>query len=164
MPKDLYDPALNPEQFVVIHGALVEKDVLGVVQEIQRRWPNLRVQFLDPDAVPDLLDAPFQIVETDMTGRDRIVLAVWTLDNAVISHLEAIDSHQGYDLNAALDKANAKAKKAEQDQWSNLRGSATELVAGVVGSTKDTYSFTDAETGRKITTRTTGPHTVKEES
>lgn len=140
---------LNPEQYVIIAGQAFERDMLGVVEEIQYRWPNLRVQFLNPDFAKDLVDAPYQIVERTQDGRERIVLQVWNMDRSVLDKLHMMDQanvdvQKLYDDQVAKAKAEKDAKKAEES------GANQDLLAtGMkhLNSGKLRFTFRDEESG-----------------
>lgn len=162
MPLDPRDPSFNPEALVTKEGHRIDHDVLGVVAEIQRRWPNLRIQYLDPDSTVDLVDAPYQVVEKDRAGVDRVIKQVWSLDSSLIDDLAMFDSFAGFDLQAHLDKADAKKRKVETDAWEERKGQMRELTTDLSKSTKDTWTFVDPETEKKVKTRQAGPHEVME--
>jgi hypothetical protein len=140
---------LNPEQYVIIAGQAFERDMLGVVGEIQYRWPNLRVQYLDPDSAKGLVDAPYQIVERTRDGRERVVLQVWAMDQTVLDKLHMMDQanvdvQKLYDDQVAKAKAERDAKKAEES------GKAQDLLAtGAkhLSSGKLRFTFRDEESG-----------------
>lgn len=93
------------EQRAFIEGlGYVDYDVLGVIAEIQRIWPRLRVQYLDPDRFADLTDAPWRIVE--MTPRGPVVvMEVWNLDKSVIDKIWAADdTRRGNDITSRIKK------------------------------------------------------------
>lgn len=149
----------NPELVAIGNGALVESDVLGVVTEINRRWPNLRVQYLDPDSSFGVVEAPYQIIETsEKDGREYVVKQVWELTTETIRELEAINTHN-VDLDWVINEANRKARLRQDKEWKDSIADANEKAAAVLRSNKDRYSLTDGD--KKITFRSNGEHDVK---
>lgn len=139
-------------------GAAVERDLLGVVAEITRRYPNLRVQYLDPSRAMGVSDAPYQIVERCKDGTDETVLQVWELDNRVLQQLEAINSHT-HDLQAIVERSNKLAKEREEKLFHDSLQDAHEKAASVIKSNKDTYVLDD--NGKRITIRSNGEYDVR---
>jgi len=140
---------LNLEQYVIIAGQAFERDMLGVVEEIQYRWPNLRVQYLDPSRASGIVDAPYQIVERTQDGRERVVLQVWNMDRSVLDKLHMMDQanvdvQKLYDDQVAKAQAEKDAKKAEE------AGVNQDLLAtGMkhLSSGKLRFTFRDEESG-----------------
>jgi hypothetical protein len=112
--------------------AEVEDDLFGVVKEIMRIWPNLRVQYLDPDRAL-LSDAPYRIVEELKTGELKQVFSVWSLDSSVIDRLHAIDSHRGIDIEALVEAENAKVRKNQEAKAQEELAAGADIVASAVG-------------------------------
>ena len=138
----------------VAPGIVVERDVLGIVQEINEQFPNLRVQFLDPDKFPELTDAPYQIIEKCPDGVDRLVCQVWKLDHRLIDRLHKADTYRltrKMDLEFQLEEHNAKVREEEKKKSKEKSDAITEMVADVIGSPKDTYKATNPVTGEKHT-------------
>jgi hypothetical protein len=130
-------------------GVYVERDVLGIVQRIMDRWPNLTVKYLDPDQASDITDTPYRIVELSPDGFERVVFGCWTLDETVIQKLEASDTHS-IDIMAAVDKANAKVRADQAKAWEDRKAVENELVTSVLNSPKDTYKATHPVTGKEL--------------
>lgn len=150
--------AFDPNRFIVMNGALIEKDVLGIAAEVNRRWPNLRVQYLDPNAGYGIPEAPYQIIETCKDGVDRPVFQVWELNGEVLTKLEAINTHQ-VDLDAVIERSNRQAKRAQERAAADERMDSHEKAAAVIRSPKDTYKLN--HDGKKITIRSNGAHDVR---
>lgn len=150
---------LDPNKFIEVHGQIWERDVYGVVGEIQRRWPTVVVQYLDPGVIDiGLFDAPFQICERLPNGELSVIQQVWQLDSRVIKMLEAADSWaRGENALEKVVKAAEKAaaeRKRQQDAENDL---ATEITYSVLKSPKDTYTVRDEFTGKKLKFRSTEP-------
>jgi len=126
-------------------GVYVENDVLGVVEEIQRRFPTLDVQFLDPRRFPELTDAPYRIIEHCPDGFDRILFSTWQLDNRVIDRIYAADTSRGNILDR-IDQNNTRVREGEQRRFQERLDEAADLAAHVLKA-GTTYSFknTDGE-------------------
>lgn len=125
---------------LTVTGEVVEipGDMFRVVDEIQSRWPNLWVTYLNPDHCtspgkvgPCLGDAPYQIWERTEQG-PRHIMDVWKLDQSVIDRLHASDGSK-YDILAEIDKHNAKVKKAEQDKKNEELAEGQDMSASALG-------------------------------
>jgi len=148
----------SPEMIAIGNGAIVERDVLGVAAEISRRWPNLRVQYLEPGSSFGVTEAPYQIVERGKNGKEYVAMQVWQLDSSVIKRLEAIDTNY-VDIDAVVTRANENAKREQRRLEQESMHEAHEKFAAVVRSPKDTYVVTDGD--KKITIRSNGEHDVR---
>lgn len=137
---------------MLAEGVYVEKDVLGIVERIMETWPNLKVKFLNPDMMGDVFDAPYVVVETLADGSEAHVLSVWTLDERVMDMIHNADILRFRNADEYLkkmDEANALAKRAEQEIEAQKSEAIREMVAGVIGSPKDTYTATNPVTEEK---------------
>lgn len=105
-------------------GVQVESDVLGIVQEIRKRWPVLDVQFLDPEKFSELTDAPYRIVEHCADGFDRIVFSTWKLDSTVFDRIYAADNLRG----SILERVDANNNKLKADQKQRYKESLEEAA------------------------------------
>lgn len=132
-------------------GTFVEEDTLGVVEEIRRLWPNLRVQFLDPSVHSGLTDAPYRILELDGRGQWVVVYSCWKLDQRAIAALANMDSSR-VDLDKKFEDEVAKAAKAKQDKKEEEAGINKDIVAtGVkVLNQKSSFSFKDEEGNKHV--------------
>src|SRR5688572_14036852 len=105
----------------------VEDDVVRVVKEIERLYPELRVQYAADDGEFTSV-APFRVVERTPTG-DKEVLRVWELDDRLLQLLHDADTQKhGVAIIDKLDAQNAKVKAVAN---SEIRGWA-ELCADIV--------------------------------
>ena len=118
------------------HVVEIEDDVMGVVNEIHDRWPDLRVQYLDPERFPDLADAPFQIV--DSTGYR--VMQVWQLDRRVVDQLSLRDRSQR-DLKALVDKEFERSKREKEAVEGSVRAEKKDVLNHIFRSPKGSYTF-----------------------
>lgn len=135
---------------VLASGEVVERDVLNIVERIHAYDPNLRVKYLDPGVVGDLLDAPYVITEMCPDGIERIVTSVWKLDETVYDSVVMADSiRQGQmrDKLAEIDKKNALVKAAAEKAIQDENDALKEMVTDVVKSPKDTYTATNPLSG-----------------
>jgi len=151
----------EPELIALDNGVIVERDTLGVIMEINQKWPGqFRVQYLDPDMIVGVTEAPYQIVEQSQRGehRDHIVLQVWSLDSSVIKKLEAMDTNY-VDIEAVIEETNRKAARRERREYEDRMQDAHEKAAAVIKSNKDSYRLEDE--GVDITIRTSGDHDVR---
>jgi len=116
----------------VIHNgelAEVDDDLFGIVSEIKRLWPNLTVQFLDPDRA-GLSDPPYRIVEHTINGPVQ-VMALWSLDSTVLDKLHMSNS-QRVDIEALVDKENAKVKAAEKAKAEEENSQGADIAASIM--------------------------------
>jgi len=118
------------------HVVEIEDDVMGVVNEIHDRWPDLRVQYLDPERFPDLADAPFQIV--DSTGYGD--MQVWQLDRRVVDQLSLRDRSQR-DLKALVDKEFERSKREKEAVEGSVRAEKKDVLNHIFRSPKGSYTF-----------------------
>lgn len=142
-------PKSQQEHLIALQdGVLVERDVLNIVEKIHDYDPSLQVRYLDPNRAGAVLDAPYQIIEHCPDGIDRVVCAVWELDERVYERIVAGDTLRN-DVQQMIDKANERARKAVKDKDVAEREALQEMVADVVKSPKDTYTATNPVTEEK---------------
>lgn len=132
-------------EIVDIGGVTFESDLLGVIGEIQSRWPELRVQFIDP-AKAEPGDAPWRIVEDCKDGFTRMVMSVWELDKRVIDRLFAADMHNP-DFLKNLDDINAAVRKDQQRRFRDEMDEVKEIVKFVAESPKGRVTAPTADGG-----------------
>ena len=147
---------------VNLHGELAEvpDDLLGIVKEIYRLWPNLRVQYLDPDRA-GLSDPPFRIVEMTQQGPVQ-VMAVWCLDQTVLDKLH-MSNGQKFDIEALVDKENAKIKAAQEAKNQEELGAASDLLVSMqnqFNKGKMAFQYTN-DVGEKRVVREDGTRGTK---
>lgn len=125
-------------------GVRVESDVLGVVEEIRKRWPVLDVQFLDPERFGDLTDAPYRIIEHCADGFDRVVFTTWTLDKSILDRIWAADNLRGSVLER-VDANNTFVRAGERQRFKERLAEAADLAKHVLKNPKTSYSFKNTE-------------------
>ena len=147
--------AKNPlnGRFPMEKATPVEDDPYHVVKEIQTRWPELTVQFLHPDALAEVDDPPFRIIERCRDGIERQVMQVWELDSRVIERLHIIDAFNGWDPQDEIDKMNAKAKADREAKFAAERQELSNIAAGALQSKNSKFTFKDptSDSDRLIT-------------
>lgn len=141
------DPRVEKKMVQLTEGVVVEDDVLGVIKRIREYDPNLIVQYCDP-ALAEALDAPWRILEDCPDGVRRLVMEVWELDMRVMERLAAVDTHH-LDLQAHLDMINEQARTQQKRRFKEEIAAVSELVHGVLNSSKDTYTGINPLTGFK---------------
>jgi hypothetical protein len=136
-----------PWDAISMDGELVsvQDDVAHVVKEVNRLWPDLKVQYC-PN--PDPGDAPFRVVELCRDNVWRPVLSVWTLDNRLLDMLHNCDSYK-VDILAALDKSNAEARKTQKEAENSWRNAAKDVLLQAFRSPKGRYSIPDPRPGHE---------------
>lgn len=137
---------------VNFHGDLaeVDDDMFGIVKEIMRLWPNLRVQYGDPDRL-GVGDPPYRIVELTPTGPVQ-VMGVWSLDASVLDKLHMANS-QRFDIEALIDKENAKIKAEKEAKEAETDAAGADLLGSIVNHFnhgKMEYKYTDDQGEKRI--------------
>lgn len=108
---------------LTVTGEIVEvpEDLFRIRDEIEDRWPNLWVTYLNPDHAtssarlgPCLGDPPFQIWERTKTG-PQLVFSVWKLDQSVIDRLHLMNG-ANVDVFAEVEKNNAALRRKAQQE------------------------------------------------
>jgi hypothetical protein len=131
---------------VNIDGYVVEEDLLGVIGEIQSRWPELKVQYLDPSHFAEPGEAPWRVVEACKDGVDRLVCQVWELDKRVIDRIAAADMYDPSYLKN-LETQNILAKMDSERRFREEMDLADDITKHVIKSNKGRYSFPAADGG-----------------
>lgn len=90
----------------------VDHDIFGVVQEIRDRWPQLQVQFCNPD-LADPSDAPYRIIEMGRDGQWYEVMAIWEMDRRVIDRLYDSDITRT-DVLRRVEESERKAREEQK--------------------------------------------------
>ena len=123
----------------------VADDVAHVVQEIERLWPELRVQYCEN---PDIGDAPYRIVEQLSDGRQLEVTSVWALNSGLLEMLHQADTTK-HDVLKMLDKNNELAKRRRNDEhlyWKDYFADVTATAARHMGTS---FTFKDPRPGHE---------------
>lgn len=123
----------------------VEDDVAHVVKEVNRLWPDLKIQYCP---TPDNGDAPFRVVELCNDGVWRPVLSVWTLDNRLLDMLHNCDSYK-VDVLAELDRHNAVVKADQLALENSWRTAAKDVLLQVFKNPKGRYTIPDPRPGHE---------------
>lgn len=136
-----------PWDAISMDGELVQvqDDVAHVVKEINRLWPDLKVQYC-PD--PDPGDAPFRVVELCRDNVWRPVLSVWALDNRLLDMLHNCDSYK-VDVLAELDRHNAVVKAEQAELEATWRNAAKDVLLQAFRSPKGRYTIPDTRPGHE---------------
>jgi|SRR5215471_1478341 len=129
-------------------GVRVEKDVLGVVEEIRRRWPVLDVQFLDPGRFEEITDAPYRIIEHCADGFDRVVFTTWQLDGRIYERIYNADTLRGSILER-IDANNDHLRAGERQRFAERLEEARDIAEHAIRA-GTTYTFHNTE-GEKVT-------------
>lgn len=114
----------------------VDDDVMGVVSEIRDRWPDLTVQYLDPDKFPELTDTPYIIVDS----QGRKVMGVWQLDRRIIEQL-ALRDRSARELHQLVAREEERARKEREAEKQEARGEAKDVMNHIFRSPKGSYTF-----------------------
>jgi hypothetical protein len=130
-------------------GVQVEHDVLGVVEQIRKRWPVLDVQFLDPGRFEEITDAPYRIIEHCADGFDRVVFSTWTLDGRIYERIYNADTLRGSILER-IDANNNHLRAGERQRFQERLAEAADIAKHVLQNPRTSYSFENTD-GEKIT-------------
>lgn len=136
-----------PWDAISMDGELVsvQDDVAHVVQEVNRLWPDLKVQYCP---TPDKGDAPFRVVELCRDNVWRPVLSVWALDNRLLDMLHNCDSYKT-DVLSELDKHNALVKAEQTAAENSWRNAAKDVLLQAFRSPKGRYTIPDTRPGHE---------------
>lgn len=122
-------------------GDIVQDDVLGIVREINRRYPELTVQYLDPDRVESLTDKPWRIIEERSDGKGyAVVLEVNSLDQRVLDMLDQMDQ-QKHDVVLDMETRNSHVKQMREKYWNEVRDENKDIMVSAYKSPKGTYKL-----------------------
>jgi len=112
----------------------VERDVLGVAQEVAQRWPNLRVASCSCNRCHEQGHYPHVVVELCRDGKQRPVFGFSAFGRHIIERLEAI--HVANEPDKQAEKANEQAKKAARKQTDDKRRADLEVIEAALRSPK----------------------------
>lgn len=112
----------------------------GIVNEIKRLHPNLTVQYCDPDSLAAVGDPPYRIVER-RDGQERVVLAVYELDQRVLDKLLIMDHFKNPHILEDIQKTNDAVKQASQAKFSEAVREQALIAHTANNSKKISYSF-----------------------
>lgn len=143
---DLTDEELA--NLVNVDGHWVDKDLLGIVEQIQAYDPNLKVQYLE--GLGKINEPPWRIVEKCKDGVDRVVLTAWQLDHSVLTKLYFADTHK-HDVGARVEETNKKVKEEIKKKHFEEIQESGEVAAAIVTTNKADYSVRDPRTGELLT-------------
>lgn len=130
-------------------NTFIEAKALDVVEEIMARWPNLRVQYLNPDHFSDITDAPYRVIEFDKMNEPHVVLQVWEMDSSVITKLQAM-SAQAMDLAKIVDEANAKMKAERDKAFRDEMDAKKDIALTAWKKAGSKFSYTDTDGTKKV--------------
>lgn len=125
----------------------IEDHVASVVYELQERFPELKLQYLEPDPRTPiaLRDPPYVIVENCADGVERVVKRVWQLDSRLIDELYAMRDLTVAQLEAKFQQEQAKARAAQKAEADLEREKAKDIAEHVFKSPKTSYTFKNDE-------------------
>lgn len=109
--------------------AEIPGDMFRVVEEIQFRWPNLRVLYLNPERA-GVMDAPYKIVEMTKNG-PMFVMDVWELDQRVIERLHLANG-ANVDVEKVIEKHNAKLKAEKERKAKEELADSSDKLATII--------------------------------
>jgi hypothetical protein len=142
------------------NGDIVEvpEDLFRIRDEIEARWPNLWVTYLNPDHPTSakrvglaLGDAPFAIWERTSEG-PRFVLSVWKLDQSVIDKLQLVNGANG-DVLERIEKENAKLRKDLTREHEEVFAEGADMMKSMIrrfGEGKLQFSYTNEHGEKRV--------------
>lgn len=123
----------------------VQRDVLGIAEEVAARWPNLRVTSCSCGRCLPLGHSPHAVVEFCRDGRTRPVFGFTQFSRDVIDRLHAI--HTSQNPHDAHLKHNAALRKALKAEAKAAKDADLEMAVAALESPKTTYTLPG---GRKL--------------
>lgn len=143
----------------VADGVYIQGDVFGIAKRIMETWPELTIQYLEPDPFNnDLTQAPYRIVERCPDGSTHVVVYTWQLTEKTMEEIHAADMHRfknKQELGFQMELDNIAAKERIKKREREKNDALAEMVSDVLRSPKDTYTATNPVDGRhhKFTAR-----------
>lgn len=140
------------EDYINVHGMIVEKKAHWIVEKIKDIDDSLEVLCVQP-GMAAIFEAPFCLVEHRLTPdgpRAFKVFDFWELNEEVLERVRLADTAK-HDVLAYIDKENARVLNEQKSEHRSEMESKKELVASIINSTKSSYSFVDEKTGVKKT-------------
>lgn len=147
---------------MTVHGEFVEVpgDMFRIKDEIESRWPNLWVTYLNPDSSTSpqkigiaLGDAPYAIWERTREG-PRLVMKVWKLDQSVIDKLHLVNGANG-DVLDMIEKENARLRRQQDQEHEEVFGEGADLTKSILkrfGEGKINFSYTNEHGEKRVVT------------
>jgi hypothetical protein len=140
------------DDFIDVHGMMVEKKAHHIVERIKDFDDNLEVLCVQP-GMADVFEAPFMLIEKRDTPdgpRAFKVFDFWELNESVLERLHMADSSQ-QDILDLIDKENERVRKAAISAHRDKMESKKDLVKHIVADTKTKYSYFDDDRQAKVT-------------
>jgi hypothetical protein len=103
---------------------LVEEDVLNIAGRIRQIDPSLSLHWNEAGEY-------FQVIESDRTGRERLVLTARQLDDRILKRLELI-AHPSYNYADELDRQDDQANREKDHRFHEQTGEVGERLAHAV--------------------------------
>jgi hypothetical protein len=132
------------DDFINVHGMMVEKKAHHIVERIKDIDDSLEVLCVDPEQA-GIFEAPFMLIEHRMTPdgpRAFKVFDFWELNESIVERVYLADTAR-HDVLAEIDKENARVKAAQESEHRSKMESKKDLVASIINNTKSSYSFVD---------------------
>ena len=125
-----YDPGTG--EFLIVDGAIVERDALRIAEAIKAYDENLELLCLDPNRATGITDAPFVIAERCRDGILRPFMKIWELNETILHRIWQSDSHKFNGLDR-LDSMENSQKQLTQNRYNEWRNEAKDVVAHIAG-------------------------------
>jgi hypothetical protein len=152
--SDWFDPGTG--NFLMVEGAIVERDALYIAEKLQDYDPDLVVLCLDPENLhAQFTDAPFVVCRRLPNGQYQRVLEAWKLDDTVLERVYLADSHRHNQLDLLVkmeEKKKADKAKADKEKLDDKH----QLFAAALRNKKSTFSFENSKGELVTIDETTG--------
>lgn len=141
-----YDPGTG--EFLIVDGAIVERDALRIAEAIKAYDENLELLCLDPNRAAGVTEEPFVVAERGPDGVLRPFLKVWELNESILHRIWQSDCHKfdGFDRLVRMEDAQ---KQQSQNRYKEWREEAKDVVAHIAGM-KSNYTAELPGTGERV--------------
>lgn len=149
---DWFDPGTG--NFLMVDGAIVERDALYIAEKLQDYDPDLVVLCLDPENLhAQFTDAPFVVCRRLPNGQYQRVLEAWKLDDTVLERVYLADSHRNNQLDLLVKMEEQKKREKEAADKAKMDENHL-MLAAAIRNPKSTFTFKNDE-GEKVTVHET---------
>lgn len=132
-----FDPGTG--EWVVVDGAIVERDALNIAERIHEYDENLVLMCLQNDSLSELHDAPFVLCERRPDGSLHRVMEAWKLDERILERIYAADS-QRFDTLESLTRMEKKRKDDSDRRYREKMDENLDILVSAVKNRKSTFT------------------------
>lgn len=156
MPVDHTTPMMmqaGTKGLVNVEGFICTREFYDFVAAMKDYDDNLELACLNPD-MAELGDEPFVILERCTDGNLRKVFGVWEINESVLDRIRMCDGNR-HDILAMIDKENAARERETLRRYKDRSEENKAIVESAIRNMgereKSKYTFTDKDTGEKVT-------------